>query len=531
MVDGLETPLRAPHQAAAALAVSPPTPDAAGERTPDSATSDADTLRATVARLSARLAAAEQELADVRSEKEDLEMLLETTTEHSDHMEEELQARVEATLRESEHRFRLIAETMPVPVMISRIDSGAMVYANAPAAALVGMSNAEFLGQPITSFYHHPATADTIAALLAAHGSVSNYEVQGRRSDGTPIWVELSVQRITYNDEACHLTALYDVTERKRAEQERLQLTANLENALQTQVALTRAYSRFVPQEILTFLDKQSITEVQLGDQIQQHMSVLFSDIRNFTTLSEQMSPHENFRFLNSYLGRVGPIIREYHGYIDKYIGDAIMAIFPGQNFAGQADDALNAAVAMQQEVVRYNEHRARQGYDPISIGIGIHTGSVMLGTIGESERMEGTVISDAVNLAARLEGLTRLYGASIIVSDRVLFSLEQRLPYQFRFLDKVRVKGKQEPVSVFEIFDGVATAQIERKLETQTDFEKGLLHYYTQEFHDAFAYFKRVVERNPTDKAAHIYLKRVQTFIDYGVPPDWEGIEVMTEK
>jgi len=306
------------------------------------------------------------------------------------------------------------------------------------------------------------------------------------------------------------------------------QAAISIENArfYAHQIELTRAYSRFVPREFLYFLGKNSITQVQLGDQIQKNMTVLFSDIRAFTDLSEQMTPQENFNFINAYLRRVSPIIREYNGFIDKYMGDAIMALFPTD-----ANDAIQAAIAIQQEVNSYNLHRLEEGYQPINIGIGLHTGMVMLGTIGEAQRMEGTVISDAVNLAARLEGLTKLYGASIIISGEMMFSLENPTQYTFRFLDKVKVKGKDEAVSIFEILEGETEELIALKLRTQDSFERGLLHYHNQEFDRAKEYFQQTLDINPNDQATQLYLRRVQNLIEYGVPPDWEGIAVLTEK
>ncbi len=306
------------------------------------------------------------------------------------------------------------------------------------------------------------------------------------------------------------------------------QAAISIENAryFTHQMELTRAYSRFVPREVLYFLKKTSITQVSLGDQIQQEMTVLFSDIRSFTNLSEQMTPQENFNFINAYLRRLSPIIREYNGFIDKYMGDAIMALFPTQ-----ADDAVKAAVAMQQEVTAYNISRKEAGYQSIKIGIGLHTGMVMLGTIGEAQRMEATVISDAVNLAARLEGLTKLYSSAIIISGEMMFSLESPTHYNYRFLDKVKVKGKEEPVSIFEILDSDPDEMKAIKLETQSSFEQGVLHYHSQEFTQAKDYFSQTLALNPTDAVAQLYLHRVQHFIDYGVPLDWEGVTVLTEK
>jgi len=300
----------------------------------------------------------------------------------------------------------------------------------------------------------------------------------------------------------------------------------DLENALIHQYDITLSYSRFVPREFLHFLGKRDITEVRLGDQIQQMMAVLFCDIRSFTTLSEQMTPQENFNFINAYLNRVSPIIRTENGFIDKYIGDAVMALFPKS-----AEDAVRAAIAIQKEVADYNKTRIATGKQPIKIGIGLHTGKVMLGTVGEEQRMEGTVISDAVNLASRMEGLTKTYNASIVMSEYILYALDQNIKNQrssqftIRFLDRVTVKGKKEPVSVFEILDGEKEERIAMKLKTRPEFEMGLFHYQYKEFTDAKQYFEEVLELDPADDAARLYLHRINSFIEYGVPLDWEGV------
>ena len=138
-------------------------------------------------------------------------------------------------------------------------------------------------------------------------------------------------------------------------------------------------------------------------------MTVLFSDIRDFTALSEKMTPQENFDFLNEYLGRVGPIISSHGGFVDKFVGDSIMALF-----SGDASRAIDAAVAMAHEVRAFSAEREAAGKPVVSAGYGLHSGQLMLGIIGSEEHFEATVIADAVNLAARLESLTRQYGATL---------------------------------------------------------------------------------------------------------------------
>ena len=289
---------------------------------------------------------------------------------------------------------------------------------------------------------------------------------------------------------------------------------------------INAAYGRFVPHDFLRFLGHESIVDVRLGDQIQKEMTVLFSDIRSFTAISEALTPQENFKFINSYLSRVNPVIRAHQGFIDKYIGDAIMALFPES-----ADDAVRAAVEMQKQVIIYNQDRQLSNYPPITIGIGLHAGTLMLGTIGEEERMESTVIADAVNLASRLEGLTKVYGAGILVSDSILERLGKREKYMCRFVDRVTVKGKKSAVSVFEIYDADTEQSIELKQETATEYQRGLELYFEQNFTKAQKMFNKICERNPQDKLAAIYCKRSLNNRMYGVPEGWSGIENLDEK
>lgn len=290
--------------------------------------------------------------------------------------------------------------------------------------------------------------------------------------------------------------------------------------------SLNKAYVRFVPQEFLHYLEKKSIVDMQLGDQVQKEMTILFADIRSFTALSEKMTPQQNFSFINSYLKEVGPVIRNNKGFIDKYIGDAIMALFPGK-----AEDALRAALDMKQKIRAYNEERTHAGDAPIDIGVGIHTGILMLGIIGEEERMEGTVISDSVNLASRIEGLTKVYGAGIIVSEETLKKLSAHDTHEYRFLDKVKVAGKQKAVLVFEMFGGDPDAIRDLKKKTKKDFEQGIDRYYNGKLAEAKAIFEKIAAVNKDDKAAALYVKRCENFIKYGIPADWAGIEEMTGK
>ena len=229
------------------------------------------------------------------------------------------------------------------------------------------------------------------------------------------------------------------------------------------------AIERFVPQAFLTMIGKPSIVSVSLGDNTRKEMTVLFSDIRNFTTLSEQMTPDENFDFINVYLARMGPVIREHHGFIDKYIGDAIMALFENP------DDALRAALAMVGALEGFNAARLAKGQEPVGIGVGLNTGSLMLGTIGEQNRMDGTVISDAVNLGSRIESLTKIYKVGILISQYTYERLADPAAYDIRPIDVVVVKGKTQPVTVYEVFNHNSPADRAAKARTRELLLAGL--------------------------------------------------------
>lgn len=227
-------------------------------------------------------------------------------------------------------------------------------------------------------------------------------------------------------------------------------LYSNTKELNEQLIVLNSAYERFVPNDFLSLLEKKSIVDVDLGDQVQESMSVLFTDIRNFTTLSESMSPQENFNFINSFLSVMGPVIRKHNGFVDKYIGDAIMALYPRS-----ADDAVLCALEMQKALQQFNKQRTEKGEYSIAIGIGINTGTLMLGTVGEAHRMNATVISDAVNIASRVESLTKNYKVDILITEDTYNNLKNPTRYKMKIVDnQVLVKGKTKPISVYQVQD-----------------------------------------------------------------------------
>ncbi|MFN3401370.1 MAG: hemerythrin domain-containing protein [Ferrovibrio sp.] len=289
---------------------------------------------------------------------------------------------------------------------------------------------------------------------------------------------------------------------------------------------LQTAYARFVPPQLLELLGKESILDVAWGNQVEKKMTVLFSDIRGFAALSERMSPQQCFDFINAYLSFMEPVVLAHGGFIDKYIGDAVMALFPTRG-----DDALRAALAMLAEVERFNTHwaaglpglpEARPG-QPVRIGIGLNSGLLMLGVIGGSQRMEVTVISDAVNLAARIETLTKTYQTPLLITQHTLNSMRAPADFSIRFLDRVHLPGKHLAQSIYEVFDGDPPPLKAAKQANLDLFEEALALYHFRQIDSARRSFHACLERCPDDTPALIHWQRCSQTGRLPDPPDGE--------
>ncbi len=293
------------------------------------------------------------------------------------------------------------------------------------------------------------------------------------------------------------------------------------------QLLLTnQAFARFVPNEFLKALGRPNILDVKLGDHMQGDMAIMFSDIRSYTTLSETMTPQEVFNFTNGYHNRMTPIIRAHHGFVQQFQGDGVVSVFPAE-----PADGIQAAIAIQRKREEYNRERTQKHRTPIRVGIGLHSGPLMVGIIGDTERWETGVPSDTVNTAVRMEGLTKYYGVSIVVSETSFAGLNDPDQYHYRFLDKVQVTGKTRAISIYEVFDADPEDLFERKLPTKSLFEEGQRHYFAKDFAEAVKCFTDVLKVMPGDLTTKHYLERSAKFLLEGVPDDWQGIRTIDKK
>ena len=291
-------------------------------------------------------------------------------------------------------------------------------------------------------------------------------------------------------------------------------------------VETNQATSRFVPFQFLDLLDRKTIRDLHRGDQARLNMSVMFGDIRNFTTMAERIGPEETFAFINRYLSEMEAEIHRERGFINDFFGDGIMALFyPG------ADAAVRAGLGMISALKHFNESLSAEGEAPIRIGIGIDTGALMLGTIGGKERLSCTVVGDVANMAARVEGMTKLYRVSLLISHGTYAQLEDTSRYEIREIDYVQAKGKTKPASIYEVLDGLPDEERRAKLDTRTDFTEALRIYRQGDFENALVRFERCVDRAPDDGVATLYVERCRRMLKNGSPTAWDTVTRLETK
>jgi len=286
--------------------------------------------------------------------------------------------------------------------------------------------------------------------------------------------------------------------------------------------AFTYYVSSSVVNEMLKYPDKLKLG----GDK--KELSVLFSDIREFTTIAEGMSPEELVNVLNEYLTVMTDVVFRYDGTLDKYIGDAIMAIYGAPlDLEDHASRACHSALDMITELAKLNEKWNAENKKPMDIGIGINTGPMMVGNMGSEQRFDFTVMGDSVNLGSRLEGANKSYKTKVIISEYTYEMVKDE--FVCMELDSVRVKGKQEPVKIYNLVGRTNLPKSQQ--QTVTRFNQGIAFYRERKWDDAIRKFREVDALDPSLYAAQIYIERCQALKKNPPPPEWDGVYVMTSK
>ncbi len=292
--------------------------------------------------------------------------------------------------------------------------------------------------------------------------------------------------------------------------------------------------SRYIKKAFSTYVSPQLVTELlkdpgrlKLGGE-KRVVSVLFSDIRGFTTLSEKLPPEALVALLNEYLSPMTGIVLSEEGMLDKYIGDAIMAVFNAPlTIPDHAKRACRAALKMIERLKSLNEAWEAEGYPQLSIGVGVNTGEAVVGNMGAELRFDYTAIGDTVNLASRLEGMNKMYGTSIVVSEYT--HEETKDFFVFRELDYVRVKGKARPITMYELMG--TDKRDEKALGLSRAFSSALTLYREKRFNEAMEAFKAIAKDYPKDGPSAIYIQRCAEYIEHSPPEDWDGVFVAKTK
>jgi len=297
--------------------------------------------------------------------------------------------------------------------------------------------------------------------------------------------------------------------------------------------SMTQIFEKFVPKQFLDRIANEGFENIKLGSAESDNITILFSDIRSFTTFSESLQPEELFSFLNEYLKIMNQQIHENYGFIDKFIGDAIMALFdhPEKNDHIEAESAVNAAIGMQNRLKEFNLERNKAGEHSIKTGIGIHSGEVMIGTIGSESRMDFTILGDNVNLASRIESLTKRYGAGILISDSTLRLLPNIDVFRHREIDWVKVKGKSKPVELYEIYNFDPPEIQEMKRKSGSLILRGLTQRRRMKWDKAVEAFEKALAIYPDDPAAKHHIDHCKLLRHMNLPDDWDGAIEMDQK
>lgn len=298
---------------------------------------------------------------------------------------------------------------------------------------------------------------------------------------------------------------------------ENARLFREAQEALQTQVRLTEANRRFVPGQILSSLGFDSIVDVNLNAATERAMAVLFADLRDFTRLSSDIGPQRTIAMVNRYLSHVQPGIAANRGFVANYLGDGLLALFPDG-----ADDALRGAVAMSRGLQGYN--RERGDLPRLRFGLGLHSGPVVLGTIGDLDHLQCGVIGDAVNTASRVEALTKHFQAALLLSEEARAALETPEAFSLRYLGQVGVAGRVEPLSVYECLDDLAESQRLSRLEARPRFEHAVSLFQAGDWSEAAALFAACADGCPDDDVARAFESRCRSRAENAI--GWDGVE-----
>ncbi len=305
------------------------------------------------------------------------------------------------------------------------------------------------------------------------------------------------------------------------------QVAISVENAelYADQLRMVAAQRRFVPSQFLESLAHRDISGISVGEHVLKTMNVMFADLRGFTSLAERLDPRGIIELLNRYFPSMERPITEEGGFIDSFAGDEIMALFDAS-----ADASVRAGIAMWRSLDEFNLRSLAHGQPTLQMGIGVNTGPVVLGTVGGQNRIQCTVIGDTVNLASRIEQLTKLYGARMLIGEETLRRLGNPAAFSIRRVDRVAVKGKNAAVDLYEVIDAETSERRAAKIATRDLMDSAMTLYYDGAFDEALPRFAQTLREDPDDEVARLFADRCAQYRD-DAPKDWQGYEKLNHK
>ena len=309
------------------------------------------------------------------------------------------------------------------------------------------------------------------------------------------------------------------------------EMVASQVGALLQDLALRATFRKFVPRQFLDRLGKDGLGKIRLGQAEFGRVTILFADVRAFATLSETLRPQELLNFLNAYFERMNAPIHENGGFIDKFIGDAIMTLFIDDDPAVAARNAVQASIDMLIALKHYNKERRLEGHAPITIGIGIHSGDAVIGTVGSSDRMDSTVLGDSVNLASRIESLTKRYGAQVLISSQCYRLIEGDATFKCREVDFLKAHGKGKAELVYEVYNGNPPDILDFKSRIDETYHSALVAFHDRDWSQALALFRQCAEIYPADPTTKMYVGRCEDYLRNPPALEWDGIVEIREK
>jgi class 3 adenylate cyclase len=306
------------------------------------------------------------------------------------------------------------------------------------------------------------------------------------------------------------------------------QVSISIENAklYQDQLQLIEAQRRFVPRQFLETLDRHDIAHVDLGEHVAKTMSVMFADLRGFTPLGESLEPRMVIELLNRFFARMEPPILQAGGFVDSFAGDEIKVLFDAS-----ADHAVRAGIGMWRALEELNRRSVSLGQPELRMGIGVSTGSVVLGTVGGPNRIQCSVVGDTVNLASRIEQLTKSYNARFLIGAHTFQSLTESHGFVIRKVDRVAVKGKNAAIDVYEVIDAETPERAAAKLSTRPLLDSAMKSYFEREFEAALDLFEKASADDPEDAVPKLFVERCARYLEAPPATNWQGFEKLTSK